>query len=93
MYDLAQVFIKKKMGQTEALLVLENFAGARHRESMLIDSLNQHRAVKLLAKRLFFRGDIDSVDSARLRVERNHSLEDDSALLELLIDEFESYDS
>jgi len=91
MYELAQVFIKRKMGQTEALLVLENFAGARHRETMLIDSLNANKAVKLLARRLYFRGDIRAVGNARLRIEQKGELKDDFALLKLLQTEFESY--
>jgi len=90
-YYLAQVFIKKFRGQLEFLLVLENIAGARHRESMLIDTLDYKKAVKILARRLYYRGDVVEVSDARLRLEQNQILNDNKALLNLLIDEFESY--
>ena len=90
-YNLAQVFIKKSKGQLEFLLVLENIAGARHRESLHIDTLDYKKAIKVLARRLYYRGDIVSVADARLRLEQNQILKDNKALLNLLIDEFEEY--
>lgn len=90
-YDLAQVFMKKTKGQMEILLVIENVAGARHREKMLVDTQDYAKAVKVLAKRLYYRGNIVDVSDARLRLEQNQILKDNKALLNLLIDEFGEY--
>ncbi len=75
----------------QLLLVLENIAGARYREKTLIDVTDYKKAVKILAKRLYYRGDIIGVADARLRLEQNQILKDDKELLNLLIDEFEGY--
>ncbi len=87
-YTVDQVFLQLRGGQLELLLVLENIAGARHRETLTFPTRNTIEAVKRAAKHLAYRGDVTSVNGARLRREQRGILKDDASLQRMFINEF-----
>ncbi len=87
-YTVDQVFLQLRGGRLELLLVLENFAGARHRETLTFPTRNSVEAVTRAAKHLAHRGDITSVKGARLRREQRGELKDDASLQRMFINEF-----
>ena len=90
-YTLEQVFLKLRGGQLELLLVFENIAGARHRETLTYPTRNTIEAVRRTAKHLAYRGDVERVKGLRLRREERGLLKDDSSLKRLFENEFEEY--
>jgi hypothetical protein len=93
MYALEQVFLQLRGGLMEVLLVYENIAGARHRETLKFPTRNRIETVRRLAKHLATRGDVDDLSKLRLRVEEHRDLKDDPALRRLLVSEFKNYRS
>jgi hypothetical protein len=79
-YRLEQVFVRPRGGRLELLLVLENPAGARHRETLQFPTLNELEAVRRAARHLAARGDVRSAPRLRLRVERRGELRDEPSL-------------
>lgn len=75
-------------GQLELLLVMENYAGARLRETLTYPTRNSIDAVRRAAKQLAYRGDIASVKNTRFRREERGELKDDGELKRLFISEF-----
>lgn len=90
-YTLEQVFLKLRGGQLELLLVFENMAGARHRETLTYPTRNTIEAVRRAARHLAYRGDVERVRGLRLRREERGELKDDSSLKRLFEDEFEEH--
>jgi hypothetical protein len=72
----------------EVLLVFENIAGARHRETLKFPTRNRIETVRRVAKHLANRGDVETLDKLRLRVEERSELKDDPVLRRLLMSEF-----
>lgn len=75
-------------GKLELLLVLENMAGARLRETFSYSTRNSIDAVKRVAKQLAYRGDVATVKNARFRREERGELKDDAELRRIFISEF-----
>lgn len=90
-YTVDQVFLQLRGGRLELLLVLENSAGARHRETLTFPTRNTTEAVQRAAKHLAYRGDVSSVSGARLRREQRGELKDDPSLQRLFVSEFQSH--
>ena len=90
-YTVDQVFVQMRGGRLELLLVLENIAGARHRETLSFPTRNTIEAVQHAAKHLASRGDIDGVSGVRLRREQRGELKDDISLRRLFVNEFQLY--
>lgn len=90
-YTLEQAFLKLRGGQLELLLVLENMAGARHRETLTYPTRNTIDAVRRAAKHLAYRGDVERVKGVRFRREERGILKDDSSLKRLFENAFEEH--
>ena len=90
-YSLDQLFLQLRGGHLQVLLVLENSAGARHRETLSFPTRNTVEAVRRVAKHLAYRGDVEAVRGVRLRREERSVLKDDDALRRLFISEFEQH--
>lgn len=88
---LEQVFVRPRGAGLELLLVLENAAGARFRETLQIPTRDASEAVRRAARHLAARGDVEDVGRLRLRVERGGALEDDGALERAFIAVFERH--
>jgi hypothetical protein len=88
-YALEQVFLRLRGGQMEVLLVLENLAGARHRETLTFPTQNPIEAARRSAKHLAQQGDVNDIGNLRLRIERSGVLKDDPSLKRLFAAEFE----
>jgi hypothetical protein len=86
-----QVFLRLRGGHSEILLVFENLAGARQRETLTYPTQNSIEAVRRVAKQLAYRGTIESVKNTRFRREERGELKDDAELKRLFISEFESH--
>ncbi|CAN5759333.1 hypothetical protein BH24DEI2_BH24DEI2_23100 [soil metagenome] len=90
-YTVDQVFVQMRGGSLELLFVLENFAGARHRETLAFPTRNTIEAVERAAKHLAYRGDVRSVTGARLRREQRGELKDDPSLQRMFVNAFETH--
>lgn len=86
--SLQQVFLRRRGGQLEALIVLENLAGATYRETLPLATADRAEGVRKLARQLASRGTVSEVARLRLRVEAQGALQDDAALKQLLLREF-----
>lgn len=86
---LEQLFVRPRGAGLELLLVLENAAGARFRETLQLPTRDAFEAVRRAARHLARRGDALDVGRLRLRVERGGSLEDDGALERAFVEAFE----
>ena len=87
--EVDQVFLKMRGGHMELLLVFENLAGARQRETLRYPTQNAIEAVRRAAKQLAYRGTIHTVKNTRFRREEHGELKDDGELRRLFISEFE----
>lgn len=84
---IEQVFLTPKAGGVEALLVLEDEAGARTRERLPISSTSDFsEAARLLARTLYRRG-VRAARRVRLRVGRGDGLRDAPELLSVFLRE------
>lgn len=79
-----QVFVRRRQGRIELLLVLEDASGARSRETWPMADADAGEAVRRLARQLARRGDVDGFTRLRVRRERGGGLEDDAALARIL---------
>jgi hypothetical protein len=85
---LEQVFLRRRSGRIEALLVIERESGGRERETLLLPSEDERAAASLLGRQLARRGRVDDVHDVRLRVDRAGSLQDEPELADLLVGAF-----
>lgn len=90
-YSLDQLFLRLRGGHMEVLMVLENPAGARHRETLTFPTRNTVETVRRTAKHLVQKGQVTSVQKVRLRREERGELIDDDALRRLFISEFDAH--
>ena len=88
---LEQLFVRPRGAGLELLLVLENAAGARFRETLQMPTRDASEAVRRAARHLALRGDALGVGRLRLRVERGGALEDDRALEREFVEMFERH--
>jgi hypothetical protein len=79
-----QLFVRRRAGRIEVLMVLESPAGGRQRETLQTPTSSPEEAVRFAATHLARRG-IAASDRLRLRVERGGELVDDVRLRELLV--------
>lgn len=87
-YALEQLFLRLRGGQMEVLMVLENPAGARHRETLTFPTRNTVETARRTAKHLVQKGQVTNVAKVRVRREERGELKDDDALRRLFISEF-----
>lgn len=88
-YEVEQVFLRPKRGQTEVELVLVAPSGALKHERQTFPTREFAEAVRRSAQHLANRGDVVSASGLRLRVSREGSLKDDKRLAEAFELEFE----
>jgi hypothetical protein len=81
-----QLFLRPRAGRVEVLLVLEDPAGARSRETLVTPASANEAAVRFVARRLAERG-IGPALRTRLRLERGSETSDDPRLLALFLRE------
>ncbi len=79
-----QLFVRRRAGRIEVLMVLESPAGGRQRETLQTPTSSPEAAVRFTATHLSRRGIVAS-DRLRLRIERGGDLVDDAPLRELLV--------
>ncbi len=89
--SLEQLFLRLRGGGLELLLVLENRAGARFRETLTFPTRNELEAVRRAAKHLAYRGDVTDASRLRLRVERGGELKDEPTLKREFVNEFQRH--
>jgi len=88
-YEVEQVFVRKRGGMFELLVITIAPSGAQRRETLRFDAPNKHTAVCKAAKLLASRGDTEDASGARLRVETRGQLHDDTTLKRAFIDAFD----
>ena len=81
---LEQVFLERRSGGIEALLVFERESGARERSSLTLASFELPVAAGLLGRILARRDDVADVARCRVRVQRGAALSDDVRLRDTL---------
>jgi len=79
-----QVFVRRRAGRIELLMVLESPAGDRERETLQAPTGSPEEAVRFAGVHLARRGIVAS-GRLRLRVERRGDLVDDARLRALLV--------
>jgi hypothetical protein len=79
-----QVFLERKAGAVEVLLVLEDEAGGRTRERFPVPTVELAEAARSSARRLARRG-VGPARRVRLRVARQGEMYDDELLLDLFL--------
>ncbi len=79
-----QVFVRRRGGHTEVLLVLESPAGERLRETLPLGGVGFEEAARRAAVELARRG-IRPARRLRVRSERGGSLDDDAALRDVFL--------
>ena len=87
-YEIDQVFIRKRSGRYEFLIVSLAPSGAPRRETFTYDAPNTLTAVQKASRQLAGRGDTEQVDKLRLRVETRGSLHDDASLKRAFVETF-----
>jgi len=88
-YEVEQVFVRKRGGMFELLVVAIAPSGAQRRETFRFDAANKRTAVRKAGKMLASRGDTEDASGVRLRVETRGQLHDDSTLKREFIDAFD----
>lgn len=88
--ELEQLFVRRRGGRIELLLVLEDPAGGRHRERLLLPYAEPRAAVEALGRILARRGDVAGRLSPRVREERGGTLVDRPAWAEAFLDAFDA---
>ncbi|MBS3966866.1 MAG: hypothetical protein KGZ60_09735 [Truepera sp.] len=89
-YAVEQVFVRPRGGGLELFVVLVALSGAIKHETLRFLTTNAREAVTRAARQLAARGDIESAEGVRLRVEVRGALRDDAALRRLFVQTFES---
>ena len=79
-YEIDQIFLKRKQGQTEILLVCVAPSGALKRETLQFATLDNKQALGMAARHLARRPDIGSLGKTRLRVDKAGQWFDDTVL-------------
>jgi hypothetical protein len=79
-----QLFVRRRAGRVEVLMVLESPAGDRERETMQAPTASPEDAVRFAGVHLARRGIVAS-NRLRLRIERGGDLVDDAHLREVLV--------
>lgn len=79
-----QVFVHRRAGRIELLVVLESPSGERQRETLLAPTASPLEAVGYAAVHLARRG-IGPARRVRVRVDRGGALRDDPTLLEAFL--------
>ncbi len=87
-YAVEQVFLRLSKGGLELSFVLLAVSGALKHETMRFATKNEREVVTRAARFLAARGDVDSADSLRFRVERGGRLKDDASLKTLFTKTF-----
>ena len=87
-YEIDQIFVKRKQGQTEILLVCVAPSGALKRETLQFATLDNKQAIGMAAKHLAGRADIGCLGKTRLRVDKAGQWVDDAALQKLFKQKF-----
>lgn len=88
-YEVEQVFVRKRGGMFELLVVTVAPSGARRRETLRFDAPNKRTAVRKAGKLLASRGDTEDASGVRLRVETRGQLHDDATLQREFISAFD----
>lgn len=68
--ELEQLFLRRRAGRVEAMMVLEDPSGARHRETLPLPHTDALEAVAALGRILARRGDVDDAPRLRVREDR-----------------------
>jgi len=79
-----QIFVRRRAGRIELLMVLESPAGDRERETLQAPTASPEAAVRFAGVHLARRGIVAS-NRLRLRTERGGDLVDDAHLREVLV--------
>ena len=87
-YEIDQIFVKRKQGQTEILLICVAPSGALKRETLQFATLDNKQALSMAARHLAGRPDIGSLGKTRLRVDKAGQWVDDLALQKLFKQQF-----
>jgi hypothetical protein len=87
---LDQVFLRRRAGRFEALLVIERETGARERVTLPLSASDVAAAVVVLGRHLARSAAVDTLSGARLRVERGGGLVDAPELAAALAAAFAS---
>ena len=88
-YSVEQVFLKLRGGQMTLEFVLVALSGAIKHDKVSFPTRSEFEATKRGAVYLSSRGDVESTQGMRLRVERRGQLRDESSLKRLFIQTFE----
>lgn len=89
-YEIDQIFVKRKQGQTEILLVCVAPSGALKRETLQFPTLDNKQALSQAARHLAGRTDIGSLGKTRLRVDKTGQWADDASLQKHFKSEYKS---
>jgi hypothetical protein len=85
---LEQVFLRRRSGRYEALLVIERESGLRERVVVPLAEGQPEAAVTSLGRHLARSGSVDDVSETRLRVEAGGSLRDEPGLARRLAEAY-----
>ncbi len=88
-YSVEQVFLKLRGGLMRVELVLVAPSGAIKRDTLSFPTRSEFEAAKRSARHLAARGDVESTNGARVRVERRGELRDERSLRKLFVETFE----
>ena len=88
-YSVEQVFLKLRGGQIVLEFVLVALSGALKHDRVSFPTRSELEATKRGAVYLASRGDVESAQGVRLRVERRGELRDEASLKRLFIQTFE----
>lgn len=88
-YSVEQVFLRLRGGQMTVEVVLVAVSGALKHDKVSFPTRSELEATRRSAAYLASRGDVDSTDGVRLRVERRGELRDEASLRKLFVETFE----
>ena len=88
--ELEQLFVRRRGGRIELLLVLEDPAGGRHREIVPLPHADPSAAVTALGRLLARRGDVVDAPRLRIREERARTLIERPDLVPVFLEAFEA---
>ena len=88
-YSVEQVFLKLRGGLMNVELVLIAPSGATKRDTLSFPTRSELEATRRSAVHLAARGDVDSANGVRVRVERRGALRDERSLKKLFVETFE----
>lgn len=88
--ELEQLFLRRRAGRVEVMMVFEDPSGARHRETLPLPHTDVGEAVGALGRILARRGDVDGAPRLRVREERGGELVDRTDLRDVFRGAFEA---